>query len=312
MKGGFFFEKKMRRVVIQGIAGAYHEIVARNYFAPEQIVITPSRTFSGLFKLVSDDSELTGIVAVENSLAGSILPNLTLLHDSGVKIIGECKLRISLNLLTLPGQRVEDINEVLSHPVALKQCADFFEGYPHIKLTESEDTAMSAHLICKNGLKGVGVVASLLAAKLYGLSVVASGIETNKRNFTRFLVVSANRAMPATDMPELINKGKATLVFTLAHKQGSLASVLSVLASNACNLMMIQSNPVIGREWEYIFYIDLVYNDYQAYLCAIEVISGMCNELEVLGVYREGAVYFEEPVRDQDINEVIRPEIWNN
>lgn len=302
----------MRKVVIQGIAGAYHEIVARSYFAPEQIVITPSRTFSGLFKLVSADPQLTGIVAVENSLAGSILPNLTLLRDSGVKIIGECKLRISLNLLALPGQRVEDITEVFSHPVALKQCADFFERHTQIRLTESEDTAMSAHEISKNGLRGVGVVASLLAANLYRLNVIAPGIETNKRNFTRFLVVSADGSMSSTALPELTKEGKATLVFTLAHKCGSLASVLSVLSSNGCNLMMIQSNPVIGREWEYIFYIDLVYNDYTGYMNAIKTISGMCKELEVLGIYREGEVYYEEPATDQNINEEIRPEIWNN
>jgi prephenate dehydratase len=294
----------MRRVVIQGIAGAYHEIAARRYFAPEPIVVTPSRTFSGLFKMVSADPELLGIVAVENSLAGSILPNLTLLRDSGVRITGECKLRISLNLMALPGQNIEDISEVLSHPVALMQCTDFFSRNPHIKVTESDDTAISARDISEKRLKGVGVIASSLAARLYGLNVLAAGVETNKRNFTRFLIVSANRSTRNMYMPGTADRGKATLVFTLAHRCGSLAAVLSELSLNDCNLMAIQSNPVIGREWEYLFYIDLVFNEYSGYLRAMESISGMCNELEVLGLYTEGEVYFEESTIADTINTI--------
>ncbi len=159
----------MKKVVIQGVPGAFHEIAARSYFSPEKINIVPCRTFSGLFDMVGSDPSLIGIVAVENSLAGSILPNLTLLRDSQVTITGECKLRIGMNLLALPGQSIDDIREVYSHPVALKQCTDFFRLHPNLKITESDDTAMSALEISNHQQNGVGVVASALAAKLYGL-----------------------------------------------------------------------------------------------------------------------------------------------
>ena len=262
--------------------------------------------------MVGSDPSLIGIVAVENSLAGSILPNLTLLKDSHVTVTGECKLRIGLNLLALPGQTMGDIMEVYSHPVALKQCTEFFRLHPKMKPTESDDTAMSALEINSNQIKGTGVVASALAAKIYGLQILAKGIETNKRNFTRFLIVESTASVQGREYTILKGRGKATLVFTLAHERGSLAAILTMLAEEECNLMMIQSNPVIGREWEYLFFIDLVFNDFDRYKMALEVMKRTCNELKELGVYHEGAVYSEEnaPVsEDCDKDKII--ELWN-
>jgi len=302
----------MKKVVIQGVPGAFHEIAARSYFAPGKINIIPCRTFSGLFEMVGSDPSLIGIVAVENSLAGSILPNLTLLRDSKVTITGECKLRIGMNLLALPGQSIDDIREVYSHPVALKQCTDFFKLHPKFKITPSDDTAMSALEISNRRQKGAGVVASALAAKLYGLNILASGIETNKRNFTRFLIVESAMAAQTKKQPIMKGQGKATLVFTLPHEQGSLVATLTMLAGKDCNLMMIQSNPVIGREWEYLFFIDLVFSDFSKYEMAIEEMKMTCNDLQVLGVYREGEVYSEENASGGEINDKNKIiELWN-
>lgn len=302
----------MKKVVIQGIPGAFHEIAARNYFASEKIHVIPSRTFAGLFKMISTDHELHGIVAVENSLAGSILPNLTLLKDSGVTITGECKLRIALNLLALPGQSITDIREVLSHPVALLQCTEFFKQYPEVRITESDDTAKSAMDIRRDQLRGVGVIASALAGQLYNLETLAQGIETNKRNFTRFFIVEGNPARNSVKKRGSKIKNKASIVFTLAHERGSLSVVLTMLAKMECNLMMIQSNPVIGREWEYLFYIDLLFSNSDKFSEALREMQKICNEVKVLGVYQAGEVYSEENSPAGEIeNESHILELWN-
>lgn len=280
--------KRIKQVAIQGVRGANHELAAKEFFNPEAIEIVPCLTFSELFERVKADSSIYGIVAIENTLVGSILPNYTLLKDSGLVVIGEYKLRIKHNLMVLPGQRIEDLKEVHSHPMALMQCEAFFKNYPYIKLIESDDTALSAREIAENGLTGIGAVAPTLAAELYGLEILNSGIETNKKNFTRFLIVSDRAKTEVADLVMDNRVNKSSLAFSLDHEEGSLSKVLTILAFYNINLTKIQSNPVVGHEWEYIFYIDLTFNSYTRYLQSLDAIRPLCKKLRVLGEYEQG------------------------
>ncbi len=283
----------IRKVAIQGVAGANHELAARDYFSPEAIEIVPCHTFPQLFQVVKERPEVYGIVAIENTLVGSLLPNYTLLKDSGLAIIGEYKLRVKHQLMAMPGQKITDIREVRSHPMALAQCEEFFKPYPKIKIIESEDTALSALEIYENKEMGAAAIASELAAKLYHLDVLAHNIETNKRNFTRFLILS-DRANPEID--ELIEKGwinKASLVFSFQiDEEGSLSKILTILAFYNINLSKIQSLPVIGQEWEYLFYIDINFKSYQRYLQALDAIRPLIYKLKILGEYESGKQSF--------------------
>ncbi|MBE0676600.1 MAG: prephenate dehydratase [Bacteroidales bacterium] len=285
-------KKTKQKVVIQGFRGSYHEIAALRYFGPD-IEVVPSLTFEEMFKMMAADKELSGIIAIENTVSGSILPNYTLIKNSGNYVTGECKLKISMNLMACPGQFIDDILEVRSHPLALMQCHDYFDDFPSIRLIDSVDTALSAKEISETGLKGAAVVASKLAAELYGLEIIASGIESNKRNFTRFLIIDRKGGTEAakTDARDGINK--ASVAFKLPHRKGSLVELLSVFAKNDCSLTSIQSNPIIGSEWEYLFYADMVFPDYQKYRRAIDEGSPLCNELAIIGEYKEGKVFYD-------------------
>jgi len=222
-------------------------------------------------------------MAIENSLAGSILPNYALVRDSGKKIIGEIFLRIRHNLLVLPGQNIHDIREVYSHPMAILQCQDFFKQYPDIRLFDSLDTALSAKEISDKKLKGVGAIASSLAAEKYKLEILASGIETNKLNYTRFLLLSdEENGVPLSE------KNIASIYFTLGHEIGSLSKILMILSFYNMNLSKIQSLPIIGKEWEYQFYIDLEFNNYDMYKKAIEAIKPFSDKIGILGEFKKG------------------------
>ncbi len=229
-------------------------------------------------------------MAIENSLAGSILPNYTLIKDSHMKIIGEIYLRIRQNLVALPGQKITDISEVYSHPMAILQCQMFFDQYPKIRLIESLDTALSARDIKEQGLMGIGAIASGLAAKKYDLEILATGIETNKMNYTRFLILKENN--DDTDKYES-NVNKASIHFALAHKTGSLSKILSILSYYDINLTKIQSMPIMGKDWEYQFYIDLMFDDYDWYRKSIDAISPFTSELGILGEYEKGKSIME-------------------
>lgn len=300
-------ENKRRKVLIQGFRGSYHEMAARRYFNGD-IEIIPTLSFDELFRLMLYDQSLTGIVAIENSVSGSILPNYNLINDSGFTITGEVKLRVSLNLLACRGQDIGDIYEVRSQALALMQCREFFAGYPDIRLIESADTALSAKEVSELNLPGTGVVASSLAAELYGLDILASGIESNSRNYTRFFILGAGVTTESGSyVPEngnllgLKDSGKSnesvvnksTIVIRLPHRQGSLVEVLSVFSSMGCNLTTVQSTPLIGREWEYLFYVDLTFEDYRLYRSAVEKASAISSGIKVLGEYSEGEVFDE-------------------
>lgn len=275
-----------KRVAIQGIAGSYHDIAARNYFEGQEVETIPCNTFREVISTIKKDPSVIGLMAIENTIAGSLLQNHELIRESGLTIIGEYKLRISHSLVALPGSTIHDITEINSHPIALMQCMDFIDTLPHAKVVEKEDTAGSARWIADKQLKGHAAICGKLAAEIYHMEVLAEGIETNKRNFTRFLVI-ADR-WTADEMMRNVEKNKASLVFALPHTAGSLSKVLSVLSFYDMNLTKIQSLPIIGREWEYLFYINLTFIDYLRYKQALDAIRPLTKDLKILGEYEEG------------------------
>jgi prephenate dehydratase len=259
------------------------------YFHEKTIEIVPRNTFKDLFAALKEGKVDYGITAIENSLAGSILPNYSLLLESKMKIIGEVYLRIRQNLVALPGQRLSDIREVFSHPMALLQCQQFFEQYPDIKLIDSIDTALSAKKIADEKLSGVAAIASDLAASKYKLDVVARNIETNKSNYTRFLILEDKNGGGLDDN----TARKSSVSFALAHKIGCLSKVLSILTYYEINLSKIQSMPIIGRDWEYQFYVDLEFDDYDIYKQSINAIEPFTSNVCILGEYSKGEVYID-------------------
>jgi len=271
------------RVAIQGGFGAFHEIAARNYFETDKVKIIPRNTFNDLFKSLKMRQADYGITAIENSVAGSILPNYTLLKESGKKIVGEIFLRIKQNLVALPGERLENIREVYSHPMAILQCQAFFDDYPQIKLIESLDTALSAKEIHEKKLKGKAAIASDLAARKYNLEIIAEEIETNKINYTRFLILSDNGELLKS--PE---NNKSSIYFSLSHNIGSLSKILSILSYYNMNLTKIQSMPIVGEEWAYHFYVDMIYDDRDLYRQVLDAIRPFTGELGILGEYKKG------------------------
>ena len=237
----------MKRVAIQGIAGSFHDIAAREYFKDEEIEIVPCETFAQVFQTMKSDTSLISLVAIENTIAGSLLQNHQLLKNSGLKIAGEHKLRIKHNLVAIAGQSVEDIKEVYSHPIALMQCGEFLGQNKGIKAIEYDDTASSAKMVAELNETGKAAICGEEAAQIYGLEILAKGIETNKRNFTRFLVLAD--PWMVDDLNQKKQPNKASLAFVLPHEEGSLAQILSILSYYKMNLTKIQSMPIIGHEW---------------------------------------------------------------
>jgi len=277
-----------RRVAIQGIRGSFHDIAARQYFG-EGIEIVACETFSQLFAALDSYAADTALMAIENSVAGSILPNYSLMRGSRAHVVGEVYLRIAQNLMALPGQRVEDLTEVRSHPMAINQSRTWFDSYPQIRLVESGDTASSAKAIVDDHQMGIGAIASEMAAEIFGLEILAHGIETNKRNYTRFLVLSEHDIKGQEGYPD-----KASLCFSLPHQPGSLARALSILSYYDIDLTKIQSLPIIGREWQYLFYVDVVFDDPVRYRQALSAVRPLTEIFEVMGEYRKGRKSFEQ------------------
>jgi prephenate dehydratase len=278
----------MKRIAIQGTLGSFHDIAAHRYFEGEDIELICCATFEDVFKSIRQDSQVIGMLAIENTIAGSLLHNNELLRQSGTQIIGEHKLRISHSFVCLPEEDWNDITEVNSHPIALMQCREFLSQHPTIKVVEGEDTALSAEIIQKNHLKGHAAICSKAAAELYGMKVLQEGIETNKHNFTRFLVVADPWQVDELNRHRSHEVNKASIVFTLPHTEGSLSQVLSILSFYRINLTKIQSLPIIGREWEYQFYVDVVFDNVLKYKQSIAAITPLTKELKILGEYEEG------------------------
>jgi prephenate dehydratase len=281
--GGFFYAMKVltdiqqKKVAIQGIAGCFHHVAAKKYFE-ESFQIDPSLTFDASLDKVRNGDVDFALMAIENSIAGSIIPNYQLLRKSGLRINGEISIHIGQHLLALPGTRIEDIVEVQSHPMALHQCKDFFRQYPVIKLVESPDTAYSAQKVDKEQLVGVAAIGSELAAATYHLDIVAPSIESHKDNYTRFLVISTEDREP--------NPDKASIYFQTAHTSGSLGSVLQTISSFGVNLSKIQSHPVPSKNRLYGFYADLEISDRQQFEKILEALRAETTVMEVLGLYK--------------------------
>lgn len=281
---GFFM--KMKKIAIQGDCGSYHDMAAHYFFEGEKIELIFCNTFEDVFTAVESESSVIGMIAIENTIAGSLLHNYELLCDSGFVIAGEHKLRISHSLLALPDDSFDDIIEVHSHPVALMQCRDFLGRHSRLKVVEAEDTAGSAKWISLNQMHGHAAICSKFAAPLYGMHVLKEGIETNKHNFTRFLVFCQPQQVDF--LRDIHNANKASLVFTLPHEEGSLSQILSIFSFYKLNLTKIQSLPLVGREWQYKFYVDLTFDDYIRYTQSIKAITPLTEELKILGEYQDG------------------------
>ena len=281
-------KQQLLRVAIQGGYGAFHEIAARKYYRNTELEIIACDTFIDLFESVADGRSDAAVVAIENSVAGSLIPNYALLSNSGLKVTGEVYLRIVQNLIGLRGQKPEDINEVHSHPMAILQCQEYLEPMRRrgVKVVETIDTALSAKWISEKGETGIAALASDLAAEMYGLEIIAESIESNKRNFTRFLIAEPVSETGIEEKSEPVNK--SSICFTLPHEVGSLSQVLSVLAFYRINLSKIQSLPVVGKEWEYFFYLDLLYDDIPMYRKSLEAIKPLIDKLQILGEYVAG------------------------
>lgn len=273
------------RVAIQGVAGCFHDAAAREYFEGQDIETVPCETFNEMFNMLKSDASMLGILAIENTIAGSLLQNHELLRQSNMTIVGEYKKYISHSIAALPGQSIDDIAEVNSHPMALRQCEQYLQLHPKMKMVETYDTAGSAKMIAENNLVGHAAICGRYAAELYGLKVLEDDIQTNKRNFTRFLVVTD--PCNVTEFKNQKAVDKASIAFTLPHSQGSLSAVLVIFSFYGMNLTKIQSLPIIGREWEYRFYVNLTFNDYTRYRQSIDAVRPLISDFKILGEYAE-------------------------
>ncbi|HVW96235.1 MAG TPA: prephenate dehydratase [Mucilaginibacter sp.] len=266
------------RVAIQGIRASFHEEAAFRYFG-ENIQTIECNTFKQTFEtLKSDDADYV-VMAIENSIAGSILPNYSLLLSYGFPVVGEIYLPIQLHLMALPGVKFEEVKYVTSHPIAIRQCVDFFDEYPQLKIVESNDTAACAKRIRDEQLTDTVAIANALAARLYGLDVLERRIESNKKNFTRFLILTHHHNVGRK------HPNKASLCFQVSNNVGALAKVLNIFAEQNLNMSKIQSMPILGKRNEYNFYVDVEWNDSKQYDTAIRQILKYTQNFNILGEY---------------------------
>ena len=269
-----------RTIAIQGVKGSFHHSVAQHYFNSDEMLLE-CMTFDVLVASLLEEKTEIAVMAIENSIAGSIIPNYALIDDNNLKIVGEYYLDIQHNFMALEGQTIADIKEVHSHPMALLQCKEYFKKFPKIKLVEAKDTAHVAKEIFEKQKYGVAAIASDTAAELYGLNILAKSIQTIKHNETRFVIVKRN---DSDLIIEAINK--ASLKFELDHKRGSLAAILNVLSDCKLNLTKIQSLPKIDMPWRYAFFVDVTFSEIDDYIKAKSIVSIMAKNFKVLGEYK--------------------------
>lgn len=266
-------------IAIQGIKGSFHHQVAREYFGVDA-KISECSSFPELARDLAEGTTEKAVMAIENSTAGSILPNYALLDKYKLQIKGEYYLPIRMNLMVLPGQRMEDLEEVASHPMALHQCRDFFDQHRQLRLVEDTDTAGAALRISSQQLKSVGAVAPEVAAELYGLEIIAADIHSMKSNTTRFLILEPEEG----DLVE--GADKASLKLELSHKPGSLAEMLELLHTSGLDLTKIQSLPIPDVPWKYSFFIDVLFQSRPQLDGVLEILKNKTEELKVLGIYK--------------------------
>lgn len=269
----------MTKVAIQGYEGCFHQIVAHNYFG-RQIETLPCDTFREVARKVKSLEADYGVMAIENSIAGSIISNFSILQDEGVQVMGEVYLPIVQNLMVLPGVTLDQITEVESHPMALLQCVDYLDARPHWKLIESEDTALSAKRIAQNGCRHKAAIASTLAAELFGLDIIAPEINTIKSNYTRFMILKRydHRIAPDAD--------KASLYFKTDNQPGALVRALGALSG--VNMTKLQSYPIPSEPWHYMFHIDIEFDCLDDYILNLNRLQDTTEEVHVYGVYHNG------------------------
>ncbi len=270
----------MENIVIQGIEGSFHHQVAQDYFGRD-INLIKCNSFRELSQKI-DGEKKYGVMAIENSIAGSILSNYNYLISNGLKVIGEYYLPIEHCLMTLPSQNIEDIKEVYSHPMAIFQCEEFFRQYPTIKLIETDDTAAAAKRISDNQTEKVAAIASQMASKLFRLNILSKGIQTVKNNFTRFFILSHSSVNQLEIQPN-----KISIKFSLKHESGMLADILNILRDRNINMTKIQSIPVIEKPWEYSFILDFLFNEKKGCDEVLEKIEKKTNDLIILGQYKK-------------------------
>ncbi len=274
------------KIAIQGIKGSFHDIAAHEHFPDQQLELVCCNTFESLFAAMKKDNSMLGLMAIENTIAGSLLHNYELLRDSGMTVVGEHKLHIEHSIMCLPEDDWDTLTEVNSHPVALQQCREFLMRHPNLKIVEANDTAGSAEAVRQGNLRGHAAICHKDVAEMHNLKILEEGIETNKHNFTRFLVVAD--PWKADELKDRSKVNKSNIVFSLPHSEGSLSQVLSIFSFYRINLTKIQSLPIIGREWEYMFYVDVMFDDYLRYKQSIDAVTPLTKELKILGEYAEG------------------------
>ena len=271
----------MKRIAIQGIAGSFHEDAALKYFN-DKIEVVECKSFTSVCQLVDADKVEFAVMAIENSIAGSLLKNYQLIRDYHLRIIGEIYIHIQMNLMVSPGVKRQDITDIYSHPVALQQCVEYIEKYfPDARLHEGLDTAASAKMVSDEKPQNGAAIANLRSAEMYGLEVLETGIETNKRNYTRFLVLSKHGNHTA-------GTNKASICFEVGHYHGALARVLNIFAENEINLNKIQSVPIVGKPNEYTIHVDLEWEKPDNYDRAIHQVLKSASSLSILGEYVRG------------------------
>ncbi len=277
-------KSKKLKVAIQGLAASFHEVAAQSYF-DQSIEVVECLTFHQLCETLAKGKADFAVMAIENSIAGSILPNYFLLQQYHFNIIGELYLPIHLHLLVLPGVKLRDIQSIESHPMALRQCTEFLHALNGIEIRESDDTALSAKRVKELKLKNTGAIANELAAKKYGLQILEKRIETHKKNFTRFLVLSRKSG-------DTKQANKASLSFEVANEVGSLADTLMTLKVNNINLTKIQSIPVIGKPNEYSIHVDVEWKRKKNYDDAMKLVLRQVKNLNVLGEYKKAKIEY--------------------
>lgn len=274
----------MKRIAVQGIAGSFHEDAALKYFN-EEIEVVECKSFTSVCELIDADGVDYAVMAIENSIAGSLLKNYQLIRDYHLRIIGEIYIHIQMNLMVYPGVKSKDITDIYSHPIALQQSMEFIEKYySNARLHEGMDTAGSAKLISEEKSKTAAAIANLRSAELYNLEVLETGIETNKKNYTRFLVLSKH-GNPTE------GTNKASICFEVGHFFGALASVLNTFAKNEINLSKIQSVPILGKPKEYTFHVDIEWSKPESYDRAIHEVLKSASSLSILGEYKRGGLH---------------------
>lgn len=271
------------KIAIQGIEGSFHHQVAREYYG-SNVDILKCNTFQEVAQKLSGGESSNAVMAIENSIVGSILPNYALIDEFGLKIAGEHYVAIDLNLMSLPGVKIGEVKKVYSHPMALLQCSEFFRNKPQIKLVEDTDTAGAARRIAEKGTGSGAAVASKSAAEIFGLNILSSGIHNLQSNFTRFLILERPGSANGK------SADKASFKFVLANKPGSLAGILNILRDFELDMTKIQSLPVPQEPWKYAFFIDVLFKEEDKFDSALEVLRLMTEELKVFGTYKNSLI----------------------